>query len=661
MRKTGEIKSSNNEILESSISTTHILSVTFENLSEAVAILDRERIVMCNSAFKNLFGYTKVDELKNFSILNFIPPVQYKNYLEKLKLTTQDELFSSGYECTGIKRDYSEFNVEMNIKVDSSSGKDITILSIKDVTEKKHIQDHINKLTRVVDQSSSIIIITDPEGRVEYTNPKFSDVTGFFFEEVYGRKINLLGDDDTSENKQSELWGRINNGRDWRGEFRNRKKNGEYYWESAVVTPIKNENGDTSHILVIKEDITFKKEMELELKRALDSAEEASKLKSNLLSNMSHELRTPMTGIIGFSSLLRDELQDSDHIEVIDKILKSSKRLLVTLNSILNLSEIESGTYPINLTEFNLGSYTKYFLTNYDKTAAEKNLNFLVEVLDEEICAIGDENLFKQILMHIVDNALKFTSKGGIKVQINSNVDELGNTQAIVNVIDSGIGIGKDDQHKIFREFRQLSEGIRRNFEGSGLGLAVAKKMVKLMKGDITVESEIEKGSAFSIVLPGIKKSDDDSTLTLAYKQADQNVLQNESRKNIIAQMSKKLPNVLSIEDNLLNSELVTLFLRNLCNVDTAHNYFQAIEKLRNKKYHALLIDINLGNGPSGIDIAKDIRNLPGYENTPLVAVTGYALLKDEKILLDEGFNHYLIKPYDREDLINILAKAINK
>ncbi|MEW6193542.1 MAG: PAS domain S-box protein [Bacteroidota bacterium] len=661
MRKTNEIRTPGNEILESSVSTTHILSVTFEHLTEAVAVLDKERIVMCNSAFKYLFGYSKVDELKNFSILNFIPPAQFGNYLTKLKSTTQNELFALGHECHGIRKDSSLTDVEISIKTDSSSGKEITILSVKDITEKKHIQDQINKLSRVVDQSSSIIIITDPEGRVEYTNPKFSEVTGYFFEEVYGKRINIVGEDDASESRQTELWNRIYNGRDWRGEFRNYKKNGELYWESAVVTPIKNENGDMSHILVIKEDITSKKEMELELKRALDSAEEASKLKSNLLSNMSHELRTPMTGIIGFSSLLRDELQDSDHVEIIDKILKSSKRLLLTLNSILNLSEIESGTYPINLTEFNLGSYTKYFLTNYDKTAAEKNLDFNIQILDEEICAVGDENLFKQILMHIVDNALKFTYRGGVKVQITSDEDGSGNTMAIVKVIDSGIGIGTEDQNKIFREFRQLSEGIRRNFEGSGLGLSVAKKMAKLMKGDINVESELEKGSSFSIVLPGIKKSNDDSSLTIAYKPPLNSMPQNEARKNMISMMGKKLPNVLSIEDNLLNSELVNLFLRNICNVDTAHNYFQAIEKLKNKKYHALLIDINLGNGPSGIDIAKDIRSLYGYENTPLIAVTGYALLKDEKILLDEGFNYYLIKPYDREDLINILVKAINK
>jgi CheY-like chemotaxis protein len=374
---------------------------------------------------------------------------------------------------------------------------------------------------------------------------------------------------------------------------------------------------------------------------------------------MSHELRTPLTGIIGFSSLLRDELEDGEHVEITDKILKSSKRLLVTLNSVLNLAEIESGNYPISLSEFNLSSYTRYFLTNYDKSASEKNLSFSFETLDEEINAVGDENLFKQILMHIVDNAIKFTNQGGVKIGINSREDEQGNPLAVVNVIDTGIGICTEDQSKIFREFRQLSEGIRRNFEGSGLGLSVAKKMIKLMKGDIIVESELNKGSVFSIVLPGTKKSNFNSDLTLTVKPDIETIKRTPSIRNNYLNKVASMPFVLSIEDNLLNSELVNLFLKNIYNVDCANNYEQALEKLHTNKYDALLIDINLGSGPSGIDIAKEIRNLPGYETTPLIALTGYALLKDEKYLLSEGFNYYLHKPFDREDLIKILSKAL--
>lgn len=635
-----------------------IYPVVFEHITEAVAVLKENNIVVCNPAFNILYGFKTNQELLNTSFLNLIPFNHQASFDERLRLALLERECPTTLQTIGIKKDSTLFAAELKISPYQVPEENFAIVTVKDITEKKQIQDQINKLSRVVDQSSSMIVITDPEGRIEYTNPKFTEVTGYFFEEVYGQKINFLKSGHTSLDEYKELWQRISEGKDWRGEFKNKKKNGDYYWASAVITPIKNENGETTHILAIKDDVTSRKEMELELKRALDSAEEASKLKSNLLSNMSHELRTPLTGIIGFSSLIRDELTDNDHIEIVDKILKSSKRLLITLNSILNLSEIESGTFPISITEFNLASYTKYFLTNYDKIATEKNLEFDIETLDPDINALADENLYKQVLIHIVDNALKFTNSGGVKVQITSSEDNQHNIKAVVKVIDTGIGIASEDQNKIFREFRQVSEGIRRNFEGSGLGLSVAKKMVTLMKGDIIVKSEPIKGSIFSIVLLGNKKIKGMSNFTVTHKPQASSV-QLSTEQPPVKEKRKDSPLILNIEDNQLNSELVTLFLRQICNVDQAHNYDQAIGKIHQNKYSAVLIDINLGNGPSGIDIAKEIRNMPGYKQTPLIAITGYALLRDEKKLLNEGFDFYIAKPYDREDLIKLIQKAI--
>lgn len=659
MKASEENNTSRIEELNNADYLTQVLRCVFENATNAIAVLKGESLFMSNPSFNVLFGFKKNDDLRNRSILQFISPVHQENFRLKLLFTSHNGLISEGYETKGFRKDLSEFSIEVNIKVEEISGQSLTILTIIDNTEKKHVHDQINKLSRVVDQSSSIIIITDPEGRIEYTNPKFTEVTGYFFEEVYGKTTNFLKSGHTKDDEYKDLWKSILAGNDWRGEFKNKKKNGEYYWESATITPIKNENGDISHILAIKEDITSKKEMELELKRALDSSEEASKLKSTLLSNMSHELRTPLTGIIGFASLLREEVDEQDHVEIVDKILKSGKRLLVTLNSILNLSEIESGSFPINITEFNLATYTKYFLTNFDRTATEKNLSFNIDIVDEDINAVCDENLFKQILMHLVDNAIKFTQEGGIDIQVSSTVDRYNNLHAVVKIVDTGIGITKDDQYKIFREFRQLSEGIRRNFEGSGLGLSVAKKMAKLMKGDITVESDFGKGSTFSIILPGNRKSKDISNFTLAHQPNKNSVIPSAYKKDIKIKVTEELPHVLSIEDNLLNSELVTLFLKKICKVDSANDYNRAIEKIHKNVYSAVLIDINLGSGPSGIDIAKEIKQLDGYKKTPLIAITGYALLRDEKKLLDEGFNYYLAKPYEKEDLINVIQKAI--
>ncbi|MEW6507431.1 MAG: PAS domain S-box protein [Bacteroidota bacterium] len=638
-----------------------LFNIAFNNSPDASAILDNGKIVLCNLAFNILFGWKSNENLSGIDFSDFISPTYRKDFYIKLKEYVKGNESSLSFESKGFKCNAKEFDVEIVIHSELVSGKVFLFLSVRDISEKKSLLDQIQKNSHVIENSSSMIILTNSEGLIEYTNTRFTEITGFYFEEVFGRKIKLILDEEVSDVKESEIWSLVQKGNSWRGEIKNKKKNGEQYWESVFISPIKDENGKINHFLILKDDLTYKKEIELELKRALDCAEEANKLKFNLLSNMSHELRTPLTGIIGFSSLLRDELIDTDHVQITDKILKSSKRLLITLNSVLNLAEIESGNYPISLTEFNLSTYTKYFLINYDKNAAEKNLTFDIEVIDDEIYAIGDENLFKQILVHITDNAIKFTNVGGVKVQVTSQEDEQGSPQAVIKVVDTGIGICNEDKTKIFREFRQLSEGIRRNFEGSGLGLSVAKKMIKLMKGDIFVESVLNHGSTFSIVLPGLRKNTFNSNLTITVKPDSElkNLTPIIKKRN--SENTDTLPSILSIEDNFLNSELVNLFLRNLFIVDSANNYDEAMQRLRTCKYDAVLIDINLGKGPSGIDIAKDIRNMTGYELIPLIALTGYALLKDEKYLLSEGFNYYLHKPFDRGDLIKVLNKALKK
>ncbi len=570
MEKEQTLKSKKFETKFDHIDDINIYKFIFENSSEAFAVLANDRIVMHNRMFNNLFSYTENDSIEGKSIFDFIKNTNHDNVKKIFTAPTNYNTVNEFNNIKGIRKNGSEFELKLNFTTNKINNHIYTIIAFHDVTEKKKIQEQVNKLSRIVNQSSSIIIITDLEGKVEYTNPKFTEVTGYFFEDVHDKKVNSLLFGLMDEKEVEKLWKKLLSGKEWRGELRNKKKNGEYYWESTAISPIKNEEGTITHFLVIKEDISEKKEMEFELKRALDSSEEASRLKSTLLSNMSHELRTPLTGIIGFASLLRDELNNFEHIDIVDKILKSGKRLLITLNSIINLSEIESGTFPVSITEFSLPSYTKYFLTNYDKTAAEKSLTFNIEVEDENIYAIGDENLYKQILIHIVDNALKFTPEGGVKVVITSTLDSNNKLQAITKVIDTGIGIAKEDQSKIFREFRQLSEGIRRNFEGSGLGLAVAKKMAKLMNGDITVESELSKGSIFSIILPGIKNP------SISSENEKINPL---SEKVIKIETPQEKPVVLSIEDNLLNAELVSLFLRDICTVETAYNYSQANRK----------------------------------------------------------------------------------
>jgi len=210
------------------------------------------------------------------------------------------------------------------------------------ITEKRKMGDRIRKLSSAVEQSKVMVMITDIYGTVEYVNPKFELVTGYSIDEAIGKKASLTKSDFTKVEVFEDLWTTIKSGKEWKGEFLNKKKNGDLYWEAVSITPIRDENGYITNFLKIGEDITQSKKLQLELENALEKAEESVRLKSSILANMNHELRTPLMVILGMSELLIDDISDDAQKQMLVRVVESGKRLMNTLNSILDLSEIES-------------------------------------------------------------------------------------------------------------------------------------------------------------------------------------------------------------------------------------------------------------------------------------------------------------------------------
>ena len=242
-----------------------------------------------------------------------------------------------------------------------------------------------------------------------------------------------------------------------------------------------------------------------ELIEAKETAEVMSRLKSNFLANMSHELRTPLIGILGYTEILNTEIEDHEWNEMISTIMQSGKRLLETLNLILDLSKVEADKVQINYNEMNIAEEISDIVSMLGAVAQKKNL-YLNAVIEQKIvlCRL-DKRLLHSIITNLVNNAIKYTSTGGITIEL-SLITSNDKKHAIIRVIDTGIGIAKEDQATIFDEFRQVSEGYNRNFEGAGLGLTIAKKFVEKMGGSISLESEIGKGSTFTVVFPAVQK-----------------------------------------------------------------------------------------------------------------------------------------------------------
>lgn len=404
-------------------------------------------------------------------------------------------------------------------------------------------------------------------------------------------------------------------------------------------------------VAVMFNDITVRKKMEERLKQALDKAEESSRLKSVLLGNLSHEFRTPLVGILGFANILAEKADSIEEIDMIDRIIKSAQRLTNTLNSVLYFAEMEADKTTLKLQKMFLNENVRYSLKPFKETANEKNLKLTLDANTQNIEVEMDEKLFNVIFSALVDNAIKFTHNGEVKIRTDfiHDTPESDEGYAIIKVIDTGIGIPKEHLQSIFNEFKQVSEGFSRSYEGVGLGLTLANKMVKLFGGKIDVQSELNRGSVFTIYLRGRLINEEIASLRKTFVQTGE----------FEGFKMSKLPVILLVEDNIINKEVIVEFLSNSCTVAYARNGELAIELAEKNHYDAFLLDINLGAGLNGIQVAQRIRQMEKFDKTPLIAVTGYAMSEEKNKLINSGFTDYIAKPFTKGEIIEVIQKCL--
>lgn len=381
-----------------------------------------------------------------------------------------------------------------------------------------------------------------------------------------------------------------------------------------------------------------------ELKQAKEKAEQSDHLKTSLLSNMSHEFRTPLTGILGFAQVIQNTTDDPDIKQSALRIHKSGMRLMKTLDSIVWLSQLESGIHP-TLKEFNLNKMISQVVMKYNEFLTYKKLYCRLPSDETGILVESDEELIARAFAAILDNAIKYTREGGVTV--TSFVKNVNGTDLLrIIVSDTGIGINNDDLAVIFDAFKQVSEGFSRHYEGIGLGLTIARKIMQLLGGNVYVESTPETGSSFSLEFP-----------VYARIPAHEVISETAVGKKEIPAPEKNPPrlHVLVVEDNETNAELVRLFLRSRYQITIASDGLKALSLCESNRFDMIMMDINLGLAMSGIEAVKLIRRIPGYESIPVLAITGYTQYGDRSRLLAQGCTHYLAKPYTKDQLLRVV------
>ncbi|MFH1160454.1 MAG: ATP-binding protein [bacterium] len=421
----------------------------------------------------------------------------------------------------------------------------------------------------------------------------------------------------------------------------------------AILTGQVNAYKEEDQIVGMIMDITDQKKILQDLNVSRVKAEESDRLKTSLLANMSHELRTPMNSILGFSDLLLNESHDPETIFYTNKIHVSGKRLMNTLHAILELADLETTREKLAVREIDLLKVLSSVTVPFQTQASNKGL-YLVTEFTHRIIVLADEKLLKLVFQNLVDNAVKFTEEGGVTVE-TALVESEGSYQAKIMFKDTGIGIVRENFETIFEEFRQASEGYNRMYEGTGLGLTLSKKMVEMMGGKITVESESGLGSIFTVWLPAVMKGV--PPLEVQETVADREIY---VPTVIKVHTPVKLPLVLIVEDNEDNAEIVKLYLKSMCRVDRAPDSKSALKMITKNQYQAIMMDINLGTGMDGLKITREIRAMENYQKTPIIAITGYTMSGDRDKILAAGCSHYIAKPFNKALLTDVLSSALS-
>lgn len=513
--------------------------------------------------------------------------------------------------------------------------------AIRDITERVQAEKRTRILGQALEQSPSTVVITDREGNIEYVNAKFAEVTGYKPEEVIGKNPRILKSGSQGDDFYRNLWSTILSGKNWSGVIRNLKRNGELFWERAIISPIANEDNLITHFISIKEDITKEKEMHEELVRAKIKAEESDRLKTAFLQNLSHELRTPMNGILGFTQILIENEENKVlNREYLDFIEKSGFRLLNIMNDLVEISKIETGQICIHNEDFNINETFKELYAIFKIEAEVKGIEInITGFLPENVCVIyGDKGKIYQVLSNFLKNAVKFTRKGFINFGC---IEKKGFLQFYVE--DTGIGVKPDLTEIIFERFVQADSSNTRSYEGAGLGLSISKGFVDKMGGKIWVESKVQTGSTFFFTLPSpLRKA---PNVELDREKA---FISDSFRQSTIMIVEDDYVNYLYLNELLKREGLFVIGAR------SGQEAIQLSDQFPNLRL--ILMDLKMPEF-SGYETLKSIRQM-GI-TIPIIAQTAYADHAEKEKALSEGFDGFLTKPLNKSEVVQCIRSFL--
>ncbi len=603
-------------------------------------------IVFVNDAISKAFPFLNKEDVLGHNMMDFIADKDKEIVAGNTRLMFEQALGLKEYQMHVGDGVLFEISVNGDVLRNAKNEPTGMVFVLRNVTERKKSERELIKLSTAVEQSPAVVVITDLDGNIEYANPKFSELTGYQTEEVFKQNARIMKSGHFSPDTYVDLWETITKGDEWHGEFHNKKKNGELFWEKASISPIRNKEGKIINYIKVSEDISEMKQKEQELRDALEKAKESDRLKSAFLSNMSHEIRTPMNGILGFTQLLKEpQLTGDEQESYINIIEKSGQRMLNTINDIIDISRIESGQEEVVSTEFNVNKILNDQFEFFQPEAKKKGIELTshTSLTAAEANILSDKHKLEGILINLIKNAIKFTDHGTINFGCTISHDH---KKLDFYVRDTGIGIPANRINAIFNRFEQADIEDSRVYEGSGLGLAISKAYAEMLGGSIQVESKEGKGTVFQFTIDyhrqHIEKKHLKPTLAKNPSPAFQNI------------------NILIAEDEETSIMLFkTIFKKEMDKITAVPNGRKCINFLKqHPETDIILLDIKMPD-MNGCQAAKSIRDF--NKDVIIIAQTAYGMFDDRKKVLEAGCNEYITKPIKKEELFEMMQQLIER